>query len=132
MKQRRQTVIGKSALVIAATSEKNMAAQIFNYDDVREVRLDMDSLEVKLLMKYDEAYFRVYSIKPQNNTDEAMKAAQAQIMKFYNDLVNASMKITKEELETIQKQREEFAKKAQENSKETVVEETTEETAEEN
>ena len=102
--EKRRTVIGKSALVIAAAGEKAMAAQIFNYDHVREVRLDLPTLEVKLLMTYDDAYFRVFSTQPASDSPEDVKKAQDLVSKFYNDLINASMKLTQEELDNLQAQ----------------------------
>ncbi len=110
-KQRKQTIVGKNALVIAAAGEKKMAAQIFNYDHVKEIRLDLDTFEVKVLMDYDEAYYRVYSANPDKNNKEQVKHASETITKFYNDLVNASMKLTKEEADNIKKQRKEISEK---------------------
>lgn len=106
---KRQTVIGKNALVIAGVGEKQMAAQVFNYSDVREIRLDLEKFEVKLLMNYDDAYFRVYSANPDMANQEQVTKATQMVTKFYNDLINASMKLTEEELENIKKQREQLA-----------------------
>lgn len=103
---KRQTVIGKNALVIAGVSEKQMAAQVFNYSDVREVRLDLENFEVKLLMNYDDAYFRVYSSSPDMEKEDQVVKATQMTTKFYNDLINASMRLSKDELENIKKQRE--------------------------
>lgn len=108
---KRQTVIGKNALVIAGIGDKQMAAQIFNYSDVREVRLDLEKFEVKLLMNYDEAYFRVYTANPKlDNAEQVAKASQV-LTKFYNDLINASMRLTSEEMKNIIKQRESMISK---------------------
>ena len=94
----KRTIVGKNALVIAGVGKEEMAAQVFNYEQVREVRLDMVNLEVKLLMSYDESYFRVFSINAPTNTEEEKTKAKSTVLRFYNDLVNASMRMTKEEM----------------------------------
>lgn len=108
---KRQTVIGKKALVIAGVGEAQMAAQIFNYSDVREVRLDMDTMEVKLLMNYDDAYFRVYSATPDMKNAEQVAKATEMVTKFYNDLINASMRLSEEEMKNIKAQRDALTSK---------------------
>ncbi len=117
MKSFRRTIIGKHALVLAARGENELASQIFVYDQMREVRVDIKGLEVKVLMNYDEAYYRVFIIKPQDDTEESRKQAEEVVMKFYNDLLNAAMKLTPEELENIKKQQEEQTRKIQEANK---------------
>ena len=114
----RRTVIGRHALIIAARGESELASQIFNYDFIREVRLDLEILEVKVLMTYDDAFFRVFSIKPKDEKKESLKEAQDMVIKFYNDLINASMKLTKEELENIRKQQEKLIEESKLKAKE--------------
>ncbi len=114
MKSFRRTIIGKHALVLAARGETELASQIFVYDQIREIRMSLKDLEVKVLMTYDEAFYRVFIIKPKDDTEESRKNAEETVLKFYNDLLNASMKLTPEELENIKKQQEIAAKNAQE------------------
>lgn len=100
----RNTIIGKHQLIIIARGEKEIASQLFNYDDMREIRLSLTDLEVRVLMNYDESYHRVFKISLKDNSaDERAKAEQA-VLKFYNDLTSASMKFTKEEIDNLQKQ----------------------------
>ncbi len=115
----KHTVIGKHALVLHARGEKEIAAQFFVYDFIREVRVDLENLEVKVLMNYDAAYFRVFQI---NKPEDASKIEEAEkeILGFYNGLVNASMKLTQEEKTHLQKQQKEAMQKmkaAQEKTK---------------
>ncbi len=113
----RNTIIGKNQLAIVIANEKEIASQLFNYDDIREIRVSVNDLEVRLLMNYDESYHRVFKVIPRNNTPEERKQAEIQVLKFYNDLMNASMKFTKEELENIKTQRDALIKEYQEKVK---------------
>lgn len=97
-----QRIIGKHALLIAAKGNVELAAQIFVYDQMREVRLDLEKLEVRVLMTYDKDYFRVFSVKVNDNIN--MERAKELVLNFYNNLLNASMKLTKEEIENLRKQ----------------------------
>ncbi len=107
MKPLRRTIIGKHALVLAAKGENELASQIFVYDHLREIRADIKDLEVKVLMNYDESYYRVFKIKLNNENDsEERKKAEQTILKFYNDLLNVTMKLTNDELENIRKQQQ--------------------------
>ncbi len=111
----RNTIIGKKALLISARGEVELAAQLFYYEQVREVRLDTKNNEIKLLMNYDESYFRVFQTFPENDTEEAKKESTNKLLKFYNDLLYAAMSFTKEEVESlnsqIEKQRQEQLEK---------------------
>lgn len=119
---KKHTVIGKHALILNARGEKELAAQIFVYDHIREVRLDMEKLEIKLLMNYDESYFRVYSI---NKTDELdINEARNSLINFYNGLINAAMKLTKEEQEVLQKKQKEAIAKAEKSKKSEITDKT--------
>lgn len=111
MKSLRRTIISKHGLILAAKGETELASQIFVYDLMREIRMDITKLEVKILMTYDEAFYRVFSVKPKDDTEEAKKEAEMVVAKFYNDLLNASMKLTPEEIENIRKQNLENEKK---------------------
>jgi len=114
----RKTIIGKHALIQVAQGQKEIAAQLFVYDQIREIRVDMEKFEVKVLMTYDEAYFRVFAAKPEE-TEEGKEKAKTAVLKFYTELVNASMKLTDEEKENLKKQAEARAKQMQEASEET-------------
>ncbi|RKX65639.1 MAG: hypothetical protein DRP42_04410 [Tenericutes bacterium] len=116
-KQARHTFVGKSALVLTARGENEAASQIFNYESMREIRIDLVELEVKVLMTYDESYFRVFKITAKDESPEALEVAKKQILKFYNDLLNASMRLTKEEVDAIKKRQEEMIAKAKEDQK---------------
>ncbi len=112
MKPLRRTIIGKHALVLAAKGENELASQIFVYDHLREIRVDIRELEVKVLMNYDESYYRVFKIKLNNENDEnERKKAEETVLKFYNDLLNVTMKLTNEELENIRKQQNKMMEK---------------------
>ena len=117
MKPFRRTIIGKHALVLVARGELELASQIFVYDQLREIRLNLEDFEVKVLMSYDESYYRVFIVKPKDDTEEEKKKANDQVIKFYNDLLNATMKLTTEELENIRKQQQQLMKKQVESTK---------------
>ncbi len=103
----KKTIIGKHGLLLVARGETEIASQLFVYDDVREIRVDLKKLEVKLLMNFDESYYRVFAIKlPVDSSAEQKEHAKNTILKFYNDLVNASLKLTQEELMYMRKQKE--------------------------
>lgn len=114
MKPFRRTVIGKHALVLAAKGNTELASQVFVYDQIREIRVDLKKLEVKVLMTYDESFYRVFIVKAENETEDARKNAESIVIKFYNDLLNATMKLTPEELQNIKKQHDEQIKKIKE------------------
>lgn len=99
-----QRIIGKHALILVARGQKEIASQIFIYDHIREIRVDTEALEVKVLMDYDSSYFRVFKVQVNEHIDEIK--AQKLVLDFYNNLLNASMKLTPEEIENIKKQRE--------------------------
>ena len=106
-------VIGKQALILTARGEKEIASQIFVYDHVREIRVDTEQLEVKILMNYDEAYFRVFKVEVTEklNKNEALKI----VLDFYSKLLNASMKFSKQELINLNSQRKKITEKNKEN-----------------
>ena len=110
----KRRIIGKNALAITLSGEKAGAAQIFNYDFIREVKMDIENLEVRVLMTYDDAYHRVFDVDKSKLTAEQVEQIKAQVLKFYNDLITASMKFSKEEIENLQKQHEERIKQMEE------------------
>ncbi len=121
-----QRIISKHALILMGRGNTEIAAQIFVYDHMREIRVDLEQLEVKVLMDYDTAYHRVFKVEVNENLtkEEATKL----VMDFYNNLLNASMKLSDEERANILNQRKahfEKVKKEIENKKvEADVEET--------
>ncbi len=108
----KRSIIAKEALFLLAKSETQLASQIFSYDLIREIRVDLKKLEVKVLMTYDEAYFKVYEIKLTN--EEERSEAEKIINNFYNNLNNAVMRLTQEDIERIKKQAETKAKELEE------------------
>ncbi|NOQ50088.1 MAG: hypothetical protein GQ557_00285 [Mycoplasmataceae bacterium] len=101
----KKTIIGKHALILIVRGEKELASQVFVYDQIREVRANLETMEVKVLMSYDEAYFRVFSLPVEKDWSEAeIKKNQENILKFYNNLLNAASKFSHEELTTMAKQ----------------------------
>lgn len=115
--QNTQRIIGKHALILVARGLKEVAAQVFVYDHIREIRVDTEEFEVKILMDYDESYFRVFKIQPNNEVtkEQTLKI----VLEFYNNLLNASMKLTDVEIKNIRMQREQQMKKVNENLKKT-------------
>lgn len=95
-----QRIIGKHALIVAARGNTEMAAQVFVYDQIREIRLNLEKLEVRILMTYDKDYFKVFSI---NNENIPKERAIELTSNFYNNLLNASMKLSEEEIENLRK-----------------------------
>lgn len=99
-----QRIIGKHALILVARGQNEIASQIFVYDHIREIRADITTLEVKVLMDYDTSFFRVFKVIPTKELDK--EKATKLIIDFYNNLLNASMKLTAEEVQNIRLQRE--------------------------
>ncbi len=99
-----QRIIGKHALIIAAKGNTELAAQIFVYDQIREVRVDVEKFEVRVLMAYDKDYFRVFSVQPNENV--TAEKARELVINFYNNLLNASMKLTPEEVANLKVQQQ--------------------------
>ena len=97
-------IIGKKSFTLIAQGETELAAQIFNYDQIREVRMDLENLEVKLLLSCDESYHRVFKIEV--NDKITLEEAKKTTFQFYNNLLNASMRLSKEEIENLKKQKE--------------------------
>ena len=110
-------ILGKNSLAITLSGPTSGAAQIFNYDQMREVRMDLDKLQVTVLMTYDDSYFRVYNIDKNIVPKEQLTEAKGSVAKFYNDLITAAMKFTPEELENLRKQEEEVKKQIEEAKK---------------
>ena len=108
-------IIGKNSLVLVAQGQKQLAAQIFNYDQIREIRMDFDDLEVKVLLFCDDSYHRVFKIELSDQMD--FEEAKKLTFNFHNNFLNASMKLSKEEIDNLKKQKEEMAKKMNETSK---------------
>ena len=98
-----QRIISKHALILIARGNKEIASQIYVYDHMREIRVDLEALEVKVLMDYDESYHRVFKIEPNEKLNE--NDARKIVVEFYNNLLNSSMKLTKEEINNISAQR---------------------------
>ncbi|BDV03692.1 MAG: hypothetical protein HPPSJP_4130 [Candidatus Hepatoplasma scabrum] len=109
--------MSKNSLILLAKGDVEIAAQIFNYDQIREIRADLKKFEVKILMNYDEAYYRVFSVKIKDESDEEMKRAEDAVIKFHTNLVNASMKLTPEEIKQIQKSQQNQENQQQANAK---------------
>ncbi len=123
----KKTILGKNSLILIAQGEKEVAAQIFQFDKIREVRVNTETLEVRLLMTFDESYFRVYNIALAEDVSAEDKAkARANVLKFYNDLLNAASQFTSDDLKNFAKQEksriEEFKKAQAENQEATKVE----------
>ncbi|BDU67587.1 MAG: hypothetical protein TYPL_2400 [Candidatus Tyloplasma litorale] len=108
-------IIGKHALILTGRGKTEIASQIFVYDHIREVRVDIEKLEVKVLMNYDEAYFRVYKVEITKELNK--EAAVKMVLDFYSKLLNASMKFSKEELENLEKNRKQIIEKTKKNGK---------------
>jgi hypothetical protein len=121
MEQKRR-ILGRHALAVSISGQNAGATQIYNYDQIREIRLDIENLEVQVLMTYEEAYIRVFDVPfKEKLNEEQLKEAKGRVLKFYNDLITASLKFTPEEIENIKKQQEELQnkiKEAQEKAKE--------------
>lgn len=123
MNNNMQRIIGKHALIIAAKGQTELAAQVFVYDQIREVRVDLEKLEVRVLMAYDKDYFRVFAVQPNENL--TIERAKEIVVNFYNNLLNASMKLSEEEVKNLRNQqaintkvREQLADKVSEETKE--------------
>lgn len=98
-----QRIIGKHALIIAAKGQTELAAQVFVYDQIREVRVDLEKLEVRVLMAYDKDYFRVFSVSTNENITE--ERGKELVLNFYNNLLNAAMKLSPEEIANLRNQK---------------------------
>lgn len=123
MNNNMQRIIGKHALIIAGKGQTELAAQVFVYDQIREIRADIEKLEIRVLMAYDKDYFRVFSVQPNENL--TVEKAREIVMNFYNNLLNASMKLSEEEVKNLRNQqvmntkiREQLAEKVSEKAKE--------------
>ncbi len=113
-----QRVVSKHALILMGRGNTEIAAQIFVYDHMREIRVDLENLEVKVLMDYDQNYFRVFKVEVNENLTK--EAATKLVLDFYNNLLNASMKLSDEEMKNLAEQRKaqfERIKEAAENKK---------------
>ena len=104
-----QRIIGKKSLTIVVTGEKELAAQIFAYEKFKEVRLDLSNWEVKILMDYDEAYYKVFKIEPSEELPE--EKCKEIIIQFYNNLLNSAMRLSEQEMKNLQNQHNENMKK---------------------
>lgn len=130
--KRTQRLISKHALILMARGEKEIASQVFVYDHMREIRADVEALEVKVLMDYDQNYHRVFKVDVKNEEERPM--AVKMVLDFYNNLLNASMKLTEEEIENLKNQKEAQAEQIKKNieaAKEQTEESTVETPAEE-
>ncbi len=104
-----QRVVAKHALILMGRGNTEIASQIFVYDHMREIRADLETFEVKVLMDYDTAYHRVFKVEVNENISK--EQATKLVLDFYNNLLNASMKLSDEERENILAQRKAQAEK---------------------
>lgn len=110
----RKTIIGSKALMISAAGEHELATQIFEFTKIREIRVDLDNLEVKILTTFDDSFYRVFKVKIEDLEDkEKIEEGKKILIKFYNDLLNASMRFSKEEIEQLSKNLKERQEKQQ-------------------
>lgn len=117
MENFRRIFMSKHSLILLAKGDVEIAAQLFSYDQIREIRADLKTFEVKILMNYDEAYYRVFSVKPKDESKEEIDKAESAVIKFHANLVNASMKLTPEEIKQIQKVQQNQLDEDQKNKK---------------
>ncbi len=122
-----QRVVSKHALILMGRGNTEIAAQVFVYDHMREIRADLENFEVKVLMDYDTSYHRVFKVEV--NDKITKEEAAKLVLDFYNNLLNASMKLTDEEKENLLAQRKAQAEKIKEamENKQATTEEKTEE-----
>ncbi len=107
-----QRVVSKHALILMGRGNTEIAAQIFVYDHMREIRADLEKLEVRVLMDYDNAFHRVFKVEV--NEKVTKEEATKLVLDFYNNLLNASMKLSDEERENIVAQRKAQVEKVKE------------------
>lgn len=89
----KSVIFGREALTISARGQKEYATQVFNYNHIREIRLDIEKNEVKILTTFDDAYYRVFS----DNSEKAKENA----LFFYNSLMNATLRLEKKDIENL-------------------------------
>lgn len=97
-------IVGRHALTLKVIKEKEAITQIFAYDLIREIRLDREKKEVIVLMHNDDEYHRVYQIEANEHFTE--EKAMEMVLRFYEGFTQAAMKLDKEEIENLKKQRE--------------------------
>ncbi len=107
-----QRVISKHALILMARGKTEIASQVFVYDHIREIRADIEALEVKILMDYDQNFFRVFKVEV--NEHISKEEAVKMVLDFYNKLLNASMKLSEEERDNLLAQKQAQAEKMKE------------------
>ncbi len=96
-------ILGKHGLVVYGGGEKELAAQFFSYDHMREVRAKLDTFEVVVLMDYDQSYHRVFKVEVNEKVTAEMATKLTQ--DFYTKLLDASLRFTAEEVEAMAKNR---------------------------
>lgn len=109
---RTQRVVSKHALILMGRGNTEIASQIFVYDHMREIRADIENMEVRVLMDYDESYHRVFKVEV--NEQVTKEQAVKLVLDFYNNLLNASMKLSDEERENLMAQRQAQVEKVKE------------------
>ncbi len=107
-----QRVISKHALILMGRGETEVAAQVFVYDQMREIRADIEQLEVKVLMSNETHFNRVFKVEV--NDKITKEQAVKLVLDFYNNLLSASMKLTDEEKQNLANQRKAQVEKIQE------------------
>lgn len=117
MENFRRIFMSKHSLILLAKGDVEIAAQLFNYDQIREIRADLKKFEVKVLMNYDEAYYRVFSVVPKDESKEEISKAENAVIKFHANLINASMKLSADEIKQIQKMQQNQVNEDQKNNK---------------
>ncbi len=107
-----QRVISKHALILMGRGETEVAAQVFVYDQMREIRADIEQLEVKVLMSNETHFNRVFKVEVSDKITK--EQATKLVLDFYNNLLSASMKLTDQEKENLANQRKAQVEKIQE------------------
>ncbi len=107
-----QRIISKHSLIVMGRGNTEIAAQVFVYDQIREIRADLEKLEVRVLMSNEDHFHRVF--KAEVNDKLTKEQAAKLVIDFYNNLLNASMKLTEEERSNLVNQRKIQVEKIQE------------------
>ncbi len=107
-----QRVVSKHALILMGRGNTEIASQIFVYDHMREIRADIENMEVRVLMDYDNSFYRVFKVEVNENITK--EQATKMVLDFYNNLLNASMKLSDEERENLLAQRQAQVEKVKE------------------
>lgn len=102
-----RTILGKKSLLLLGQGATETASQIFHFKFIREIRMNLNEYEVKVLMTYDQDYYTVLKFNAESiKTEAEITKAKADLVTFYNRLLISAADFSEEEVKNLAAQQQ--------------------------